>query len=193
MIFGKQNTELERFADLLATGTVALFSERELRFSKPPEKQKRLIIDYEGKMRADGMEKFSNETTYVSAVNYYATQADMAKKRALGALIVYVEHSFVASLMKMLKYPMIDDESEKALLDSCGTLSNIIAGRFKSEISAGGYIELEMSHFMTYRNSAVVGIDFCPNEYFMFQNDFYIDGKKRLVLEMTMGTVPRRS
>jgi hypothetical protein len=193
MLFNKQNPDLEKLADLLASGTVALFAEREVQFSKPPTKTKEKIFDYEGKMRADGMEKFNNEPTYVSAVNYYATPADMGKKKALGALIVYVAQDYIATLMKHLKYPPVDDENENAMLDSCGTLGNIIAGHFKSEIASAGHIELEMSHFVTYRNAAVVGIDFCRNEFSMYRLEFEIDGKKRLVLEMTLGPVPKRS
>lgn len=193
MFFAKQNPDLERFADLLAEGTIALFREREVSFSKPPVKTKKKIIDYEGKMRADGMEKYNNEPTYVSAVNFYLNAADMEKKKTLGTVIVYVQQSYIAIMLKLLKYPPIDDESEKAMLDSCGTLSNIIAGRYKSEISSAGLIELEMSHFMTYRNTAVVGIDFCRSEFSLYELVFEIDGKKRLVLETSMGCVPKKS
>ncbi len=192
MFFKKQNSELDKFAELLEKGTVALFNEREVSFSGPAQKEKRKIIEYEGRMRADGMEKFDNEPTYVSAVNFYASEGDMEKKKTLGALIVYVEQSYIAKLMKMMQYPPIDDESDDAMRDSCGTLCNIIAGRFKSEISNDGYIELEMSHFSNYRNSAFRGVAFCYSEYDMYQMDFEIDKTKRMVLEMTIGPVPKK-
>jgi len=193
MFFGKQNQDLEKFADLLIKGVVALFKERgELIFTKDPVKERKSIIEFEGKMRADGMEKFNNEPTYVSAVNYYASEADMQKEKVLGALVIYVEQAYLPKLMKLLQYPPVDDESEEAMLDSCGTLSNIVAGRFKSEISSAGYIELEMSHFRTYRNSAFAGVVFCRNEYDMYTIDFEIAEKKRLVLEVSMGIVPTR-
>ncbi len=189
---GKKNKELDKFADLLEQGTVALFKERgDLRFSSDPVKSKRRIIEFEGKMRADGMEKFDNEPTYVSAVNFYASERDMEKKKTLGALVVYVEQSYIAKMMKLLKYPPIDDESDAAMQDSCGTLCNIISGRFKSEISSAGYIELEMSHFMNYRNSAFAGVDFCFNEFDMCEISFNLDNVKRLVIDMTMGAVPK--
>jgi len=66
----------------------------------------------------------------------------------------------IEKLMKLLQYPPVDDESEDAMKDSCGTLCNIIAGRFKSEIVSAGYIELEMSHFRNFRNSSFEGISF---------------------------------
>ena len=193
MFFSKQNKELEKFADLLIKGVTALFAERgELEFSKDPEKERKTIIEYEGKMRADGMEKFNNEPTYVSVVNYYASEADMQKNKVLGALVIYVEQAYLPKLMRLLQYPPVDDESEEAMLDSCGTLSNIIAGRFKSEVSSAGYIELEMSHFQTYRNSAFAGVSFCPSEFDMMTVSFEIANVKRLAMEMSMGVVPTR-
>jgi len=194
MIFGGgKNKELDKIAELLVKGITALFRERgELEFSSPPKQEKKTIIEYEGKMRADGMEKFNNEPTYVSAVNYYTNEADMQKGKALGALVIYVEQAYLPKLMKLLQYPPVDDENEDAMLDSCGTLSNIIAGRFKSEMSSAGYIELEMSHFQTYRNSAFAGVAFCRNEFDMYEVTFDIAGKKRLVMEISMGVVPKR-
>jgi len=192
MLFRKQNSELDIFTELLERGTIALFQEREVKFAGPPKKEKRKIIEYDGRMRADGMEKFDNEPTYVSAVNFYASEKDMEKKNTLGALIVYVEQSYIAKMMRLLQYPPIDDESDDAMRDSCGTLCNIIAGRFKSEISKAGYVELEMSHFMNYKNNAFQGVNFCFSEYDMYQMDFSIENAKRLVIEMTMGPVPKR-
>lgn len=190
---GAKNKDLEKFADILIKGVAALFMERgEINFTKPAEKVLSPIIEYQGKIQADGMEKFKNEATYVSTVNYYLNAADMAKNKAVGALIVYVEQTYMPKIMKLLKYPPVDDENENALLDSCGTLCNILAGRFKSEIVSAGYLELEMSHFSTYRNSAVPGVGFCFNEYDLYTINFFLENEKRMVIDMTMGIVPGR-
>ena len=72
MFFQKENPNLEKFADILEKSLNELFLERgEFRFSAPIKKEKKKIIDSDGRMRADGMEKFNNEPTYVSAVNYF--------------------------------------------------------------------------------------------------------------------------
>lgn len=190
---GKQNPELEKFAELLDKGTVALFQERnaDIKF-KTPVKNRLKIIEYDGKMRADGMEKFNNEPTYVSAINYYINKVDMEKKKTLGVIVIYVEQNYMAKIMKLLQYPPVDDENEDALQDSCGTLCNIIAGRFKSEIAKAGFIELEMSHFVTSRNNMVPGVSFCFTEFDKYEITFDIDGAKRLVIETTIGAVPKR-
>ena len=49
-----------------------------------------------------------------------------------------------------------------------------------------------MSHFMNYRNNAFLGVDFCYQEYNVVEIECEIAGEKRLVIEMTMGIVPKR-
>jgi hypothetical protein len=190
---GKPNSDLIKFSDLLERGVIALFQERgEIAFSDPPQKTKKNIIEYKGKMRGDGIDKFNHEPTYVSAVNFYKDEKQMSGKKAVGALIVYVQQAYIVQLMRKLQYPPVNDESEEAMLDSCGTLCNIISGRFKTEISSAGYIELEMSHFKNYRNTAFDGIAFCYSEFDFYELSFKIDQAKRLVIDMTMGALPKR-
>ncbi len=190
---GKQNPELEQFAKLLVQGIKGLFKEQgDATFSKEPILTRKQILEYQGRMRVDGMSKFDNQPTYVAAVNYYATAAEMQKNKALGTLVVYVRQEYIPKMMRVLQYPPIDDEDEKAMLDSCGTLGNIIAGRFKSEVSAAGYIELEMSAFHTFRNNAPTGLEFCFSEYELYEAAFDLENQKRLVVDMSIGVVPKR-
>ncbi len=200
MMFGsKKNSELERFAEIFEAAMVSLFLQRgEIKFSGVRKARKK-IMEYQGRMTADGSDKFVNQgasamtttKTYVSAVNFYANKKDLEKKKTLGALIIYIEQSFLAKLMQLLKYPVVDDESDDAMLDSAGTLCNIIAGRFKSEVAKAGYVELEMSHFMNHQNKAFDGVSFCENEFDYFELQFDINDKKRLTVDMTMGTIPK--
>jgi len=184
--------ELEQQAKLLNETIKKLFKERgEIEFAKEPTLAKKNIIEYNGRMRADGMEKFNNPT-YVSFVNFYIDTKSMEKHSALGALVIYVEQSYVVPLVKKLKYPPIDDEDENAMKDGCGALCNIIAGAYKSALVTGGFAELEMSHFSNYRNTAANGIEFCFKEWDKYEISYYLDNEKRLVVELTMGVVPKR-
>jgi len=193
MIFGKkENQELEKFAEMLARGTADLFAQRgEIKLSKKPVVERKKITDYEGRMRVDGMEKFDNEPTYISAVSFYENSNEMEKGNALGVVVTYVKQDYLAKFMKKLKYPPVDDESDEELRDSCGTLCNIIAGHFKTEVSSAGYIELEMSAFVNFRNNSFSGVSFCKSEYSMYEIEFYIEDEKRIVLEISIGTVPK--
>ena len=185
-----QEDELSVLAALLAKNIADIFKEKGVRLSQVPTLERKNILEYKGRMRADGMEKF-NSPTFVAAVNYFVSSRDMQKNNALGTVIVYIEQNYVPTIMKLLKYPSINEENDDALCDSAGTLANIIAGRFKSAVSANGYIELEMSPFMSYRNTAPNGVAFCFKEYDKYQIGVFIFDKKRLVVELTMGHIPK--
>ena len=158
---GKVNPDLEDFGKALAKSVEQLFLERNnIKFSQEPKLERKGIIEYNGKMRAEGMEKF-NDPTFISAINYYLNTANMEKNKAVGAVITYIEQGYVTTLLKLLKYPMADYEDLDALADCCGTLCNILAGAFKTAISKMGYLELEMSAFASHRNKAISGVDFC--------------------------------
>ncbi len=189
---GAVNKDLEKFAQILAKSIAKMFLERNaVHFSQDPSWQKKLIIEYAGLMRADGMEKY-NEPTFISYINYFLNAKDMERNKAIGGIVVYIEQSYVAALLKLLRYPLADDEDLDALADCCGTLCNIIAGAFKTEISNAGYIELEMSHFTSYRNRAVVGVPFHFDEREKMELSFFIQNQKRLIVDMTMGVLPKR-
>ena len=188
---GKINPDLEQFAKALSESVVKMFKERnEIKFSQDPVIEKRNIIEYNGMMRADGMEKF-NEPTFISFINYFNSVANMEKNKAIGGIVVYIEQTYVTDLLKLLKYPLADDEDLEALADCCGTLCNIIAGAFKTEISNLGYVALEMSHFTSYRNRAVVGVPFSYNEREKYELSFFIKNEKKLIIDMSMGIVPK--
>ena len=189
---GSVNKDLEKFGRMLAQSVEKMFVERNgVHFSQDPVLQKKLIIEYGGLMRADGMEKY-NEPTFISYINYYLNTKEMEKNKAIGAIVVYIEQSYVTTLLKLLRYPLADDEDLDALADCCGTLCNIIAGAFKTEISNAGYIEPEMSHFTSYRNRAVVGVPFHFDEREKIELSFFIQNTKRLMIDMTMGILPKR-
>ncbi|OGX05859.1 MAG: hypothetical protein A2Z88_01160 [Omnitrophica WOR_2 bacterium GWA2_47_8] len=195
MMFAKaQNKELETFAQILSQSVIALFQERgQASFSQPPKLEQKNIYEYEGRMRVDGMEKFNNEATYISAVNYYLNAADMAKHKAIGVVVVYVPQDYLAKMMKTLQYPLFDDDNDDALRDSCGTLCNIIAGRFKSDMKAAGYQELEMSPFINFRNSSFSGVEFCGSEFQKYDLNFFLENnQKKMVIELSIGIVPKR-
>ena len=118
MFFGaKQNQNLEEFANALAKCVSDMFLERNnIKFSEPPKLEKKSIIEYNGRMRAEGMEKF-NDPTFISAINYYLNAQEMEKKKAIGTIVTYIEQKYVVQLLKLLKYPPVDDEDLDAYFD----------------------------------------------------------------------------
>ena len=189
----KGNPGLETLATVLKDALVKMFIDYGgINIGIDAEVQRKNIVDFrDHHLRADGIEKF-NTPCCVGFINYYLSEKDLKDHKPIGAIIVYLENNYISQLMKILKYPVLDDEDEEALLDGAGTICNILAGAFKSEMSIHEYAGLEMSAFQTYRNAALTGVKFHPKEYFLYELDFFIEKEKRIILEFTMGPVPKK-
>ncbi|MCK5581793.1 MAG: hypothetical protein KAJ18_11040 [Candidatus Omnitrophica bacterium] len=189
----KGNPDLEKIATILRDSIVKMFVDyANINISIDAEMNRKNIVDFrDHHMRADGIEKF-NSPSCVGFINYYLNKKNLDAHDPVGAIVVYVENSYISPLMKLLKYPPLDEEDDEALLDGVGTICNILAGSFKLEMSVNGYADLEMSAFQTHRNSALTGVKFNPKEFFMYELVFYIKKEKRIVLEFTMGMVPKK-
>lgn len=161
----------------------------EVALSKDPVLERSPIVEFNNQMRVFDIEKFSTPT-FVSTISYYATMDDLRAHRALGFLVIFIEQSYLPALLKMLKYPEIDWDDTQALRDASGSLCNVIAGQFKTEIAALSQKELEMSHFSYYDKRTAKGIEFPKGQTEKYEIDFEIDGRRRLCLEMTMGPLP---
>lgn len=184
--------QLAVLAGALRQGITKLLKERtEGQLPVKSKIEEKNIIEFMRKMRVDSIDKFT-QPAFVSTVNYYANDQEMAKKKALGALVIYVEEDYVPVLLRTLKYPQVDYKQDDALKDACGTLANLIAGRFKNEMLALGFLDLEMSHFTNYRKSAMLGVDFDNRQTKKFEITFFIHDAKRLIVELTMGQVPKK-
>jgi len=184
--------QLETLAKALQKGISSLIRERsDGALTVKATMERKRINEFMRKMRVDSIDKFV-EPAFVSTVNYYLTEQDMIRKKTLGALVIYVEEHYVPILLRSLKYPTVDSQNDDALKDACGTLVNIMAGRFKNEMLALGFTDLEMSPFSNYRKSALMGVDFDHKQTDKYDITFFINENKRLVVELTMGPVPKK-
>ncbi|VAX35117.1 hypothetical protein MNBD_UNCLBAC01-2110 [hydrothermal vent metagenome] len=147
------------------------------------------ITEFMERMRISSLDKFET-TTYVSTINFYKDLKDMNAHKAVGAVVTYIEGKYIAELLKCLSYPVDDPRDEETLLDGCGTMCNLIAGNFKSGLAQLGYKELEMSHFSSYHNEVLEGVEYDITQEEKYQADIMVDGVKRLVVDLTMGDVP---
>jgi hypothetical protein len=157
--------------------------------SRDPVMRLKPVVSFHQRMRVDGMEKF-NARTVLSAVKFYSDIANLEADKPLGVLIIFIEVDEIARLMWSFDYPRIDEDDDAAILDACGTLTNLIAGSFVKEIYDMGFVHLQMSHFESYLNTAVNGIAFASDETEKYEIDFWIKGAKRIVAELSIGPVP---
>ena len=94
-------------------------------------------------------------------------------------------------LLRLLHYPYVDSEDESSVKDGCGALVNLIAGHFKKELIHLGYQDMEMSHFKSYINLDLDGVEFPPEQLNKYAVSFDIDGQTRMIAELVMGDIPR--
>ncbi|MCD4780560.1 MAG: chemotaxis protein CheX [Candidatus Omnitrophica bacterium] len=148
------------------------------------------IVDFMQKMRVSSLEKF-DVSTYISTVNFYLTEEQMKKNKSVGAIVVYISEDYVVKLLKKLGYPNFDEDDADVLRDACGTFCNIIGAKFKEGLTQLGYPELFMSHFSSYRNEIVNGVDYDSNQKQKYELSFEIDGHKRIIIDLTLGYIPK--
>lgn len=157
---------------------------------KKPAIAKHPITEFAGRMRVTGVTKFEYKT-YISVVNFYLTDQDKDKNKALGAIIIYICENYIVDLLKKLGYPVVDEDDEDALEDAIGTFCNLIAGNFKAGLTQLGYKELAMSHFLAYQNDILNGIAYDKTQTELYELTFTIKGEKWIVIDYTMGPIPQ--
>ncbi len=148
------------------------------------------ITEFMQRMRVSSIEKFDT-TTYISTINFYSNEKKMKTQDALGALVLYIEGKYVTELLKKLNYPVDDARDEETLEDGCGTLCNLIAGNFKSGLTQLDYIELPMSHFLSFRNEILDGVAYDFTKEQKYEISIEIDGVKRIMVDLAMGDIPK--
>jgi hypothetical protein len=185
---GNHDENLFAMALALVVSVKKLFVEKSgVKFSDEPLVEKKPIVQFMQRMRLDAMEKF-NQTTFFSVIHYHSPENP---GKPAGVLIVYIERQFVPEMLRLLRYPYIDYDDDDEVLDGTGAIVNLVAGQFKKELANLGYADLQMSHFTSYVNRAVNGIEFPKGQTNKYEVSFEIDEKKRLVIEMVMSPLPK--
>lgn len=185
--FDGENKNLLELSLVLVTATKKILRQKgDIYLSAEPDIHEKEIVQFARRMRVDGLEKFGVRTV-VASVNFYLDKNHMDHEQAIGVLVLYIPQEYIARLMWLMDYGRIKEDDDGESKESCGAVANLIAGCFVNELSANGYVFLQMSHFATYINTAVDGIDFYPQENVKHEIEFFIRDEKRLVAELSMG------
>jgi len=167
------------------------YEKSETTFSGEPEIEKKPIVEFNGRMRVDAMEKF-NTTTVFSVIQLASSEDGLRKQEYLITLVFYLDKDSLPDFLRLLQYPYIDADEDLEVKDGCGTLGNVIAGQYKKEMASLGYRDASMSHFESYINTAVNGIAIPRGTTEKYQVTFEVDGTKRLVVELiSFAMLPR--
>ncbi len=156
-----------------------------------PQSKECDIIEYDGRMRVGGMEKF-NAPSFVSVINFYISPNDMERHKAKGALVVFVDSENAGKLFHALGFSIPDDEDDVSMMDACGELCNLIAGNFKNELSGLGYADLTISAPHSYKNSVIDGVEYSPDQKNKYEFSFFYWRRKAIVVEVTLANIPQK-
>ena len=81
--------------------------------TQPPTSEVKEISEYEGRMRASGIDKFK-VPAYVAAINLYANEVDMKNRKPKGALVTYLNTEIADKIFKCLGYEVPYDEDDES-------------------------------------------------------------------------------
>ena len=191
LFFKKENKDLERQAKILKEVTEALFKEAErCQLDGELTTVKKDIIEYNKRLHTNGLEKF-NSPSYLAAVSYFRTPDDMAKEKAVGAFLLYIEGEECFNILRAHGYKAEDDEDQDQIAAKCAEFCKKLGERLKNALAAAGFADLVMSEPLFGRNQLSQGPLFSLDQYSMMELSGSILKAKRIVLNLTLTTIPK--
>ena len=156
--------------------------------SSDPESKASDIVDYEGRMRAVGTEKF-NAPSYVSVVSFYLNKGDMERHKAKGAMVLYMDAESSSKLFKFMGFSFSDDEDDASMMNACGEYCTQLADAFKKELVKSGHADLVMSSADNYKNSVLAGVPYSTDQKKKYELLFSYWKRKVVAVEVTLGGI----
>jgi hypothetical protein len=149
------------------------------------------IEEYEGRMVVHATDKF-DVPTYVAATNFYLNQGDMHAHRPRGAMVVYVDIEVADKIFKAAGLEVPYDEDDGSMEALCGSFCQLIVDALKDRLAAAGFIMLEASTPIVYKNTILEGVPFSKDQNEKQELSFYFLKHKALVIEWTLALIPQK-
>ncbi len=160
--------------------------------SQDPAVEATDIVEYDGRMRAAGLEKLKN-TCYMAAINFYTTQAEADKHiKTKGALVVYLETENASKFFKALELKFADDEDDASMMSACGQFCQVVADGLTKELSDRGYAPLVLSKPRNYKNSIAEGVEYNTEQKTKHELSFFYFKHKAIVVELSLAPIPKK-
>ncbi|MBP9855548.1 MAG: hypothetical protein KBD53_11835 [Candidatus Omnitrophica bacterium] len=156
-----------------------------LEFSSPAQLSEREIIEYNSRIRVDGLEKF-NGPCYVFGMNYYSSEANQKKDEAAGTLIMFIEEECVERFLKSLGHRGFDEDDQTFVLDKLGEFCKTMAQEFSQNLQSLGYSGLIVSDVSKGKNNLADGLSFPYDRYNYQEIAISIWKKKAMVADIIM-------
>ena len=179
-------------AALLSAAQQVLSKASAMAQSQDPKVEATDIVNYEGRMRALGLEKL-NSTCYVSVVNFYLNQGEMERRgKPKGAFVLYMETENAGKFFKALEIKFSDDEDDATMISACGQFTKIITDGLINELSSRGYATLVPSAPRNYKNSVLEGVEYSSDQKTKHEIGFFYFKRKTIAVELTLAPIPKK-
>lgn len=149
------------------------------------------IIEYDSRMRVFPQEKF-NGPTYISFVNFFLSEKDLAAANAVGTFVLFVKEDIAEKVLKAFGLSSRDAEEESVLMDKLGEFCFILADALAKRLVELGYAGLIVSPPYQTKNSVPEGVPFDYGLYSKQELSFTVWNQKCIVVEACMGHVPQK-
>jgi len=150
------------------------------------------IVEYNGRMRCIGIEKFA-APAYISVINFYLNAQDASShKRAKGALVAYVEFENAGKLYKNLGISIPEDEDDASMMNACGEFCKMLANALVEELAKKGYADLFLSAPSNYKNSIMQGAEYSLDQTQKYELSFFCWKRKAIVVESSFASIPTK-
>jgi hypothetical protein len=159
--------------------------------TSPPENKELEIDEYEGRMKVVGLQKFET-ASFISVVNFYLNQVEMSRHKPKGVFVVYIDSENASKIYKILGIRVDEDEDDISMMKACDELTQSFAEAFKNKLLEQGYIDLLMSEPVHFRNTALRGVEFSPDQKIKFEFSFFYWKRKSIVIEISLADLPRK-
>lgn len=159
--------------------------------TKPFDLAVKHIEEYEGRMRVNATDKF-DVSVYIAAISFYLNQTDLQIHRARGAMIFYMDTEVADKVFKAAAYQVPYDEDDESMMALCGTLGHSIAETLRDRLAAAGFISLEISAPVVYKNTIPEGVEFSKDQDEKQELSFYFLKHKALAIDWTMAPIPKQ-
>jgi hypothetical protein len=179
------NSILTGFVEELMTNKGKLIA------TKPFEIAAKPIDEYEERMLIKAADKF-DVAVYIAATSIYLNKGDKQAHRARGAMVIYMDIEVADKLFKAAGLQVPYDEDDESMLALCGSLCQLIADALKDRLAANGYVGLEFSTPVVYKNAISEGVEFSKDQHEKQEISFYFLQHKALVIDWTLAPIPKK-
>ena len=179
------NPILTKFIEETVTSKGGLVSSKAFDIATKP------IEVYEGRLRVYSSDKFE-VPTYVAAANLYLNQGDMRAHRSRGVMVIYMDIEVADKIFKAAGLQVPFDEDDGSMEELCGNFCQSIANNLKERLIEEGFISLEVSPSIVYKNAITEGVEFSKDQNEKQEISFYFLKHKALVIDWTLAPIPKK-